>query len=242
MKARLLRSCVAAGAALLFLAAPRASADTITLYFAGTTGATPVSTNLNGTGHVVTPGPYFWHTTPPPNAGAPPVATFCIEVTQSAPVLDAATTFTVTDLGSSSLGAQAGAIMSLYGNKGGYSDAVFQLALWELVYDGVADTANPGNPNFFASGNLHSVDANVANAQALLGTALGNIPGGVSLFNTNYPGYSLVTLTNPNIQDQIDMKPQPGAVPAPPAILLAAVGLLALGGRSRWNRNAPGTA
>jgi hypothetical protein len=97
---------------------------------------------------------------------------------------------------------------------------------------------NPGNPNFFASGNLHSVDTNVAAAQALLSAALGDIPGGVNLFNTHYPGYSLVTLTNPNIQDQIDMKP-PGAIPAPPALLLAAVGLLALGGRSRWTRNTP---
>ena len=38
-----------------------------------------------------------------------------------------------------------------------------------------------------------------------------------------------------NVQDQITFRPK-GAVPAPPGLLLGAIGFLGLLGRARWNR------
>src|SRR2546423_1778267 len=86
MKTRLSRFTAAALAAVLLLAlAPRASADTLTMQFTGTTGSSSVSYSLNGNAGNAVPGPYYWNCTPPPNGGSNPVATFCIELTQGIP-------------------------------------------------------------------------------------------------------------------------------------------------------------
>jgi hypothetical protein len=167
-----------------------------------------------------------------------PISTFCIELTQTIP--GGAQTYTInTDMSQSpTIGttAKANAIEALYGNKSGYSNAAFQLALWELVYDGTYDIANP-NANFFTTGTLKSSDSTAASAQTLLHTTLNNISAGISNFNSTYSGYELVALSSPNSQDQLTLIPTPTAsVPAPPAVLLACIGMLALGGRARWTR------
>src|SRR5687767_3204560 len=130
MRSIIQRTCGVVGALVLFLgSSPRASAETITLYFEGTTGMPAVSYSLNGVPGSTTPGPYFWDTSPPPSPPQGPVPTFCIELDQFVPNVGEPVTYTVTPIGSSSLSVQADAIASLYGNRAGYSDAAFQLAL-----------------------------------------------------------------------------------------------------------------
>jgi len=248
MKTRLMRLLVATGIAAMFLAAaPQASAEIMTLQYTGSTGASQISYTLNGSVGSTTPGPYSWANNTIPGGGGAPVSTFCIELTQGIP--SGNIDFTVTAL--STLGTtKANAITALYGNKSGYSDSAFQLALWELIYDGNYDAGLPLPlaTNLFSGstgGTLRSTSSVAAGAQALLTATLNNISGGIANFNTNYAGYSLVALTSNYSQDQIYLKPNPkpvGAIPAPPAIVLAGLGLLALGGRSRWNRRTPAAA
>jgi hypothetical protein len=237
----MLRLCATAAAVALFVAAsPRASAETAMMTFNGTTGAASVSYTLNGNPGATTPGPYFWTASSPlPPGMSNPVSMFCIELTQGIP--GGVQTFTVnTNLAlSPTIGtaAKANAIQALYGNKGAYSDAAFQLALWELVNDGTFDVANPGS-NFFTTGILKSTDPVAASAQALLALTLNNIAGGLAAFNTNYPGYELVALSSATAQDQLWLrKKTPGvSVPAPPAVLLAGFALVTFIGRNRLNR------
>lgn len=209
--------------------------------FVGTTGAASVSYTLNGVAGATTPGPYFWTSSSPlPPGMSNPVSMFCIELTQGIP--GGVQTFTVnTNLAlSPTIGsvAKANAIQALVGNKGAYSDAVFQLALWELISDGNFDVANPG-ANFFTGGILRSTDTRVAQAQALLSLTLNNIAGGLAAFNANYPGYELVALSSPTAQDHLWWRKKTTTVvevPAPPAVLLAGFALVAFIGRSRLNR------
>jgi hypothetical protein len=244
MRIRLLRSFTTfVAVSLFFAAAQRASADTITLTFQHTTGATPITYSLNGSAGSAIPGPYSWTASPVPLGLSNPVSTFCIELTQT--IGGGGQVYTInTDMSQSpTIGttAKANAIEALYGNKSGYTDSAFQLALWELVYDGTYDIANP-SANFFTTGSLKSSDTNVSNAQALLHTTLNDISGGINNFNSTYAGYELVALSSPNSQDQLLLMPTPPkspAVPAPPAALLAGIGLLALGGRARWTRRTP---
>jgi hypothetical protein len=250
MRPCLSRLFAAASVAALFLAAaPRASADTITLTFTGTSGASNVSYSLTGSSNTsATPGPYFWTASPLPAGMTNPISTFCIELTQNIP--GGGNVYTVnTDLSASpTIGttAKANAIEALFGDKGSTSNSAFQLALWELIYDGTSDIANPTNSNFFATGNFKSWDPSAAAAQTLLHTALNNVDAGITNFDTNYAGYELVALSSPYSQDQLfleKVQPKfPPGVPAPPAVVLAGIGLLAMGGRSRWYRRTPNAA
>jgi hypothetical protein len=263
MQFRRVQSYVLVGAATLFLATgQRASADpTINLSFAGTTGSSTVSISLNGSSNSVEPGPYFFNVIPPPSGGGSPISTFCMELgqgvtTSSAPynvvsLTDPSTTISKNN--GSSAGAVANAIEALYGFYyntawGTQSGAkasnstdftAFQLAIWELVYDGASDISNPNATNFFSTGNLTSPPSSAeAEAQAMLNNVLNNVNQGITDFNENLPGLSLVALTNCSYQDQLWLDPTPKVtgVPAPPGIVLAGLGLFALIGRARLNR------
>lgn len=264
-----IRSYIAAGVVALFLTSgQRASADSsIDLSFAGTTGSSTVSISLNGHSNSVEPGPYFFNVIPPPSGGGSPISTFCMELGQG--LTTSSATYNIVSLtdpsttisknNGSSATAVANAIEALYGfyyntawgtSSGAKASnstdfTAFQLAIWELVYDGAYDVSHPNATNFFSSGNLTSPTSSAeAEAQAMLNNVLNNVNQGITDFSENLPGVTLVALTNCSYQDQLWLDPTPkiSGVPAPPGILLAMVGLFALVGRSRLNRRVPTAA
>src|SRR5262249_44905207 len=80
MQTRLMSGCVAAVAAVAFLAgSPRAQADTVTLYLDHTTNQTTNAT-FNGNAISPTPGPYYWKN--PPSALNANTTTFCVQLDQ----------------------------------------------------------------------------------------------------------------------------------------------------------------
>ncbi len=223
----------------------KASAEQIDLQFVSTTGAPGVTFTYNGNSSSSTPGPYYWNASPPPNMGSNPIATFCIEVTQytlngTYDVVAPAAAPTIGDP------AKAGAIKALYGNYYNLawnnpatagtdpSFGSFQLALWELVYDGLYNLANPGS-DWFNTATFLSNSSAAGAATSMLNNTLANIPAGLSQFNTRLAGYELVALVNSQRQDQLWLRPS-SAIPAPPAILLAGLGLLVVGGRASWRK------
>jgi hypothetical protein len=245
-------------AAIILIGTQRSTADTITLTLDKTNGnaAVPIQATINGTttNWSATPGPYCWHPVNAPlNSGfATPTATFCVELNQP---ITTGNTYTYTidtnlaqmpTIGSTTKGNQ---ILELWGRHydaswanssftGSLQSTAFQLALWELIYDG------PGNLNL-TTGNFRSQSGSVSNPTTATGLAaqwLGQLsPTGsnAAAFSNQFTGYQLVGLTNGSAQDQITMlAPQPlvGSVPAPPGAVLGAIGLLALAGRARLLR------
>lgn len=228
--------------------APRASADLITLEYKGNTGG---STNITFKGEQrdgFPSGPFTWQdTNDTPDPSFPPtIKTFCIELEQGLPTLTPPTaTFRITTLeGAPTItsAAQADAIRALYGNFYDFaSDSViggnnraFQVALWELLYD--FNNINLLNGDFISRGSAGTI--NGAN------TMLNGLGGGLARYNAS--GYELVALVAPagdpaktqdEVQDHITARPKP--IPAPPALLLAGIGALALLGRARVIRRAP---
>jgi len=268
MQARRIHTYTTAIAVALFLASgQRAAADnTLNLQFAGTTNVPGQSVSLNGSmSSKVEPGPYFWNVNPPPSGGGSPISTFCMELSQG--ITTSSATYTITPINATSgttisannsnVQGVANALEALYGlyyntawgtlssfqNSSSTiqsNAAAFQLALWELVYDGTNDLNNPNATNFFSSGNFTASSSSAEmEAQTMLSNVLSNINQGVTDFGQNLPGLTLVALTNPCYQDQLWLEPTPkvpSAVPAPPGILLAGFGLFALVGRARLNR------
>jgi hypothetical protein len=275
---RLIQSFVAAGAVAFFVAGEqRASADpTLNLSFAGTTHVATLTVTLDGnkmTG--VEPGPYFFNEIPPPSGGGSPISTFCVQLTAGTTTSQAP--YTVSALNTTSTASSiaannptnvngvANAIEALYGMY--YNTAwgslstfqsatssvqaqasAFQLALWELTYDGTSDVANPNSNHFFSSGNFQTGSGSAEQeAQTMLNNVLNNISQGITDFNQNLPGETLVILTNPTYQDQIFLESTPKvppsvATPAPPGVFLAGFGLIALMGRARLLRRKPAVA
>jgi hypothetical protein len=271
MRPRLIRAFVAAGAAALFLfSSQQASADnTLNLAFQGTTGVATLTVTLDGSKMTgVEPGPYFFNVNPPPSGGGSPISTFCMELGQGVNS-GAAAPYAITPLNSptgttisannSNVQGVANALEALYGfyyqtawNTGVGSNipgtstplaSAFQLAIWELIYDGTKDLTTPNANNFFTSGNFQVGNCSAEQeAQVMLNNVLNNINAGISDFSKDLPGETLVALTNPTYQDQLWLEPTPKvvpSVPAPPGILLAGFGLVALFGRARWNRRTP---
>ncbi|MBX9581744.1 MAG: hypothetical protein K2P78_07120 [Gemmataceae bacterium] len=247
----------ALSATVLLLAAPRrASAEYVTLQYNSSTNPTATIT-LNGATVSNTPvGPFTWtENNDPSNTNfPPPTITYCIEINGALPSPGSSGVFAVeTNLANDpALGAlKANAIMELYGkywtpamNSGGLDSRAFQLALWELVYDG----PNAANANSLGTGNFQGTGLSASSAaQTMLNNVTGTNPGA---FNTNQylQGQELVALIAPvpgspkpqDFQDQLALRPK--AVPAPPAILLAGLGLVGLVGRARWNRRKDATA
>ena len=258
---RLAAAIVAVAGLLAF--APRASAELITLNYQGQTtnpGSPTLAVTLGSTTYTNTPvGPFYWNQNQiPPNSNFPaPIATFCIEIdqTQPLPPIGTNTVFSVVSPASATTinsAAKAAAIAELYGRyynlawndqttfHGSLQSAAFQLALWELVYDGPSNKDLTAG-NFKAPGLVGPQGDYTATAQAML-----NSLNGSNAFAQNFGGYELVALlapakTDPTkpqdmVQDQIILRPK--GVPAPPAVLLAGVGVLALIGRARLGRRA----
>lgn len=266
MKLRLLVAAVAAAGFLTY--SPRASAEIIrtvtpasevvTFKYIENRGGT-ISVKLDGQNLLGRQaGAFYWsdETDPPNGSFPPPIATFCLEVDQNLPAPpqtnptgDRLATFAAVDPTTvSSLAGKTDAIKALYGNfydfgknevkvKPGenatLANRAFQVALWEIAYDG------PGAPNLL--GGKFAIDP-ASQTLAPAQTLLNGLSGGLGAFNSS--GYELVALLSPvpggkdslNLQDHITVRPK--AVPAPPAVLLAGIGVLALFGRARLTRRA----
>jgi hypothetical protein len=187
----------------------------------------------------VTGGIFSWNQTAPLNANFnSAVPTYCIELDQgfgSNPI-----TYTVqTNLAlAPTIGtaAKATAITSLFdryynstiGNTS--RQASFQLALWEILYDGAPSATR-----------TESTSGNVRFNNTLAQSFLNDIQNNAYYTNGSLNGNRLVALVNGSLQDQITVDPNPpvnNPIPAPPAVLLAGIGALALLGRSRFSRAA----
>ena len=222
--------------AALMSVATTASAETVTLDFTKTTGSAtvPVTYTIGSTttSTSITPGPYYWQQTGSPmnsNFGST-VATFCVELNQGFP--SASADFTVSALASVAGTAKAGAVEKLYANNyssawanpsftGSSTSTAFQLALWELVYDGPSGALGTGN--FKYTGSLSSGVGLAAKNMlaALAGTSS-------SAFGNAFGGAQVVWLSNGNKQDQITIinpKVPETPVPAPPSVVLAGLAL-----------------
>jgi hypothetical protein len=261
MPPRLLRLGAATVAVAGFLAlSPPATAEYLTLNFQGPTtdpGNPTVSFTLNGKSYSnFSVGPFYWkqHSVPPNSNFPPPIATFCIEIDTSQPLppVGTNTVFSVVKpadaptIGNDS--AKITAITELYGRyydtawndktkfHGSVESVAFQLALWELLYDG-ASSKNLSTGNFRAP----NLGDNTTTAQSMLDS----LNGDTSRFNTRFAGYQLVALLAPAaggkeqnmVQDQLILSP----IPAPPGLMLAGIGMLALLGRARRRRPPAGT-
>jgi hypothetical protein len=233
--------------ASLLCGSSRATAETVSLGFQNTTGSAPVGVQFTIGGSTqsasITPGPYYWQQTGSPmnsNFGAQ-VATFCVELNQGFPPTSGV--FTVDSLGSVRSAAVTDAIQKLWANNyssswaartfaGSTASTAFQLALWELVYDGPGGALGGGN--FRYTGSLTSgVGLAAANMLAALSTTSS------SKFASLFPTSQLVWLSNGSYQDQLTIAPKPaaGVVPAPPSIVLAGLALCSgLFGRSLRRR------
>lgn len=262
MQPRLTRLIVVALAVAGFLTlSPRASAELLTLNYQGQTtnpGNPTLAVTVGSTTFTNTStGPFYWSQNQiPMNGNFPsPIATFCIEIDQSQPLppIGTPTVFSVVSPSAApTIGndpAKLAAISELYGRyydlawndkntfHGSLDSAAFQLALWELVYDGTSKDLSSGN--FKAPGLVGPDGDYTQTAQNML-----NSLNGSNAFAQNLGGYELVALLAPAItdptkaqdmvQDQIILRPK--GVPAPPAVLLAGIGALALLGRARWTR------
>jgi hypothetical protein len=194
------------------------------------------------------------------------VNTFCVELTNhgtdSTPAVGGTATFRVGDLSelpgltSSPISPdQVGAIKALYGNNydfandratgtgalaQNFENAAFQLALWELLYD--SGNTNLSGGNFSLANGPNDVYAPI---KAEAASMLNNLNGGLAKYDSS--GYQVVALLSPSgvkgsgetdFQNQITVQPvsAPQAVPAPPALMLAGIGVIGLVGRARWNR------
>lgn len=114
------------------------------------------------------------------------------------------------------------------------NNAAFQLAIWEITHDGFS-MANPGQyytGNVIGTGDFRmtTTSGNAGAASTLANSWLASLNGQGPMNN------SLVVLTSATAQDQITV------VPAPPAIGLAVMGVVALFGLKRARRKSAITA
>lgn len=258
MTARLPRSFAAAVVLAAFAAgAPRASAEFVFLKYQGSAGNPGIGNNRLD----AEAGPFYWtqNQLPPNSSFPPPTATFCLELNAGPPVQTLPAPGTTVEFGVFSLAkapspaaANANLIAELYGkyydtkwNSGSFtssgvddSSVSFQIALWELIYDGKSNNLSTGN--FILDSTAYTA---AVNAQKMLDSLTAT--GDASYFTKKYAGQELVALIAPassvggkqtmEVQDQITMRPV-SAVPAPAGLLLGGVGLVALVGGSRLRR------
>ncbi|MBY0459903.1 MAG: Cys-Gln thioester bond-forming surface protein [Gemmataceae bacterium] len=213
-----------------------AAAETINLTF--TSNGTPVTYNPNGGAATTVGGGVFgWKQGTPLNANFnTAVNTYCAELNQGIS-LNQTYTFTVErNLAAAptvGTAAKAAAITSLFDRfyntslTSAANQSAFQLALWELTVDGVANYS-------LSQGQIR---ASNTTAQSWLDAVRNN----TAYTNRDLAGKSLVALVSATNQDQFTVvnnpTPQP-AIPAPPAVILAGIGLVGLAGRARFLRRA----
>jgi hypothetical protein len=258
MQTRLLS--VFAGLALL-VGGQQARADTISLHLDSVTPAQAHIT-FNGSSEAVTPGPYFWSTTTTPINS---VSTFCVQLDSFIQV-GQTYTFQKTSLASApTIGNQTKAdyITELFGRyyntawsnpsfTGSTQATAFQLALWELVYDGPTDASSKGSLDL-SSGTFKDTSSSDSSAVSLAqkylngGSGYTALSGDTSQFTKNFGGYQLLGLSPSSGQGQVVNGVQGqvvlvNTVPAPPGVFLAGAGLIALVGRGRFLRRKPTAA
>ncbi|MBX9628176.1 MAG: hypothetical protein K2X82_30540 [Gemmataceae bacterium] len=241
------RSCLAVGViAAGFLAAPgRAAAGYVTLQFDHTTAAGAVAVSYPGGTVSGVPGPYYWDPVGGPPAGgfADPTATFCVQLSQYIST-GQAYTFQVDPVAAAAGPAVGKLFETLWaghydpawganGFTGSTASAAFQLAVWELVYDGAGALD-------VAGGNFQVKKPNGAAATLAQGW-LTALPTDPNLFGTKYAGQELVWLSHPTAQDQLAMRasprePQAAPVPAPAGLVLGLIGAAGCG-LARFRRN-----
>jgi len=258
---------LASVAAVLFAAtafvvsSPRASADTITLYYDHGTSAPVSLVNITSWGQSsgtnVRSGPYYWATNGQPINSGNAVATFCVEIPQGfsqsnadgTPSNNGSTTYTASSLTAVFDAATEKSLTQLYAGhfdsawnsptfNASKESTAFQLAAWEIVYDGANGSLTGGNFRVF---NQDVNDTNTAAglAKSWLG-ALGSAPA----FDSKIAGHKMGGVTQPNSQDQGGTVPMPSCVatPTPPGAVLAGIGFLGLFGRIGWLRRKTATA
>ena len=254
-------------------------APTISLSLTG-----QATSNNKVTMNGVEPGPYFFNVVSASSGVTytSPISTFCIQLTTGLTSTSSQYTI-VTNIAASStsIGANnasnptgvANAIQYLFGanynsawanvataqtlaSSNSVAQTAFQLALWELTYDGAYDIslATNASTNFFNGSLTGQPDTltvtgdpsavSLANSEILsdLAAIIGNPNAGINELGIYDPGETLVALTSPSYQDQLWLEPTPKVVvmtPAPPGLLLAGIGFLALVGRSRFGRRTP---
>lgn len=251
MMSRLWKTCVAAACAVGMLAgSPRATAESVSLAFDKSVNPA-VSLSGSSSGPYTQTGPFYWHDNGlPPNSNfPPPTVTFCIEVNGALPSVGGTAVFGVMTVAADLGTAKASAITELYGRfydtawdsssfAGSANSLAFQLALWELAIDGkpaAGNTTDLSNGTFTAS-------SAIGPAQSTAQSWLNALNGNTSLFNSRFANRELVALVAPDpnatkpqdFQDQITLRPK--AVPAPPGVVLAGLGMLGLFARSRLLR------
>jgi len=216
--------------AALFLTAPPARADTISLVLQDS--GTPTTYNPNGGAAVtVGAGPFNWVQATPSNASFPTsLATYCIDLDkfiQQGGTFQFAVQTDLTLAPTIGTADKAAAVTELFdrdylnSRTSVANSTAFQIALWELVYDGASSKS-------LGAGRIQSDNAQ---AQALLDQL------GTSYSNHDLAGQRLTAFTSDTSQGQIGVTPA-SAVPAPPAVLLAGIGFLGLVGRFRLTRGA----
>jgi hypothetical protein len=218
-----------------------ASADQITLTLQNS-GTTVPTFTFDGKSESVNGGPFHWTQTTPVNANyATSVTTYCIDLTHeisqggtytytaSTNLLTAGTSITTTK--------QANLITTLFSQDytqslaNSTAQAAFQLALWKLLYDG-------GTNLSLSSGNVESSTA--AGSVGAAAQTLLNDLSTPSSTNDLSGSHLVVLISTSGNQNQILVDPNPpvAGVPAPPALMLAGIGIVALVGGVRWTRRA----
>jgi hypothetical protein len=210
-------------AAVVLLVVPAfASADTLKLTL--NSSGNPVTYNPNGgTAVTVGAGPFSWTQSAPLNANYPnSITTYCIDLDH---YISKGGTYTYTAQTNLALAptignnpAKIAAITELFDRyydtslTSAANGAAFQLALWELVYDG-------GTSKSLTAGRIQASNTQAQNMLNSLGT-----PYTVH----DLTGYHLVALVSSSgNQDQIMVvqnPPTPPGVPAPPGLVLAGMG------------------
>lgn len=214
---------LAAAVALVGLMAfaPRAAAETINLTLNDNGNAVTYKPN-GGSSTTVNGGPFHWTQSTPLNTNyATAVTTYCIDLDQT---VSKGGTYTYTvqpdlklapTIGNNT--AKINAITELFDRyynsslTSASAATAFQLALWELVYDGASSKS-------LTAGRVQGSNALATSMLNSLGTAYSN---------HDLAGYHLVALVSGTKQDQIMVvkdPTSPSAVPAPPGLVLAGMG------------------
>lgn len=226
---------VTAAAAVALLAAPcPARAGFVDLRFDGYTPSPAVSGWYPGGAFRGGPGPYLFTPTggEPAASFAAPTAAFCVDLGQ---FIAPGRTYTfevlpVAAAGNGLLyqklwGAHYDPVWATADFKGSTASAAFQIASWELAYDG---------PDFGTTPNVYvdhfRVPLKNASAASVLAqewlAGLGAVAPDV--LGTTHPGMELVLLRHAGAQDQMALRFAPveplAAVPAPSAMALGLVG------------------
>jgi hypothetical protein len=265
MKSRRIHTLIAA--VVLLAAGGQASANpTLGLEYTGPANSS-AQVSITGLGNNVYSGPYNFSVSSNPsnlNVGSS-LSLFCLQYNVNIALNNQMggspsnpgpqVIYTVNSLTSSSSpisannGSSASQVANLlnalwYQYSGNSDQTAFQLAVWELTYDGATDIKN-GSANLYSgsfsipSSNLPSGEAaSAANATKWINGLLGSS----STVSTDDQGLAnegtLYALTNGTYQDQLIFVPAsaPVVTPAPPGLILAGIGLVAVVGRTRLSR------